>query len=396
MSADSLNRSTAIRPAAAVLIVVLAAWTPSAASAQAPDVTLHLERLGNPGKITYEQDDKTFARNVWALKTFGGRLYVGIGNRDNFGPAPNAGPVDIWSFEPASKRFVKEWTAPDEQVEAFRVIDEQLVVPGNDPMESWQFGNFYRLEKDGWTKYRTIPNGIHNFDMIKFGGVLYAALGTEAGAVVVASDDDGKTWRDYPLLPVVRNFYARAHSFFVINGRLFVSATGLIGARIFVSTKGTFLMMRKSDFFPGLDGRRLLFMHGYTAFRGHGVYIAMERQQQGHPQAVGLFALMDPQNVRALELPVDGQPRAIVVDGGKLFVLTTRRVADGYDHHVFETRDLMEWRAAFRFRTATFARTFEILGGDFYFGLGTGHEEVSPDTGEILRLPAQHALTPAP
>jgi hypothetical protein len=366
-----------------------AAW-PLAARTQPQDRTATLERLGNPGRITYPEADKTFARNVWHLKAFAGRLYIGIGNRDNVGPAPNAGPVDIWYFDPATSRLVRDWTAPDEQVEVFRVIDEQLVVPGNDPMESWELGNFYRLEKDGWTKYRTLPNGIHNFDMIKFDGVLYAALGTESGAVVVASDDNGVTWRAHQLLPVIRGFHARAHSLFVLSGRLYASATGRMGAVVFVLTRDGFRPMRNSDFFPGIDQRRPVFVHGFTPFREQGVYIARERQTQGHPQPVGLFSAANPQNVRRIELAPDILPRDIVADGARLFVLATQRKDEGYVNHVFETGDLLEWREAFHFRTATFARAFEILGGDFYFGLGSHHEDVHPETGELLRLRAQH------
>jgi hypothetical protein len=32
----------------------------------------------------------------------------------------------------------------------------------------------------------------------------------------------------------------------------------------------------------------------------------------------------------------------------------------------------------------------EMFDGDFYFGLGTGYDEVRPETGEILRLAAKH------
>jgi hypothetical protein len=362
---------------------------PSLAFAQAVDVTAHVERLGNPGKLTYPSDEKAFARNVWVLKAFEGRLYVGIGNRDNAAPAANAGPVDIWSFDPG-KGFVKEWTAPDEQVEVFRVIDGQLVVPGNDPREPWELGNFYRLEKDGWKKHRTIPKGVHAFDMIKFGGVLYAALGTEAGAVVVASDDDGTTWREFPLLPVARGYYARAHSFFVLNRRLYVSATGLMGSRTFVLVKGSFLPMRKSDFFPGVDRPHHVFAHAYTPFLGQAVYLGRERVLLGHPRPVGLFAAADAQNVRAVALLAGAVPRDIATESGRLAVLWTMQSRDGYDNHVFETRDLTEWRAAFRFHTSTFVRAMEIFGGDFYFGLGAHPDRVHSDTGEILRLRAQH------
>jgi hypothetical protein len=386
-----LPRSFGLLRLALACAALLAVQAAGVARAQAPDVTEHLEWLGNPGKLSYPADAKTFARNVWHLKAFDGRLYVGIGNRDNAGPAPNAGPVDIWSYRPATGRFVKEWTAPDEQVEIFRVIDGRLVVPGNDPQEPWELGNFYRLEKDGWRKYRTLPNGLHIFDMIKFDGVLYAALGTQAGAVVAASDDDGLSWRTYQLVPVIRGYYARAYSLFVLAGRLYASASSRFGGVIFVFTKGTFLPMRKSDFFPGFERERHLTVQAYTPFRGQGVYIATDRGRSGLGQPVGLFAASNSQDVRPIELPPGAAPRAIVAADARLLVLASRPSGEGYENIVIETRDLVQWREAFRFRTPTFARAFEVLDGDVYFGLGSTQSNVSPQTGEILRLPARHA-----
>ena len=360
--------------------------SPLVGYAQSLDRTSQLERLGNPGKTSYPNAEQTFARNVWCLKAFGDRIYIGIGNSENFGPAPNAGPADIWYFDPATSRLVRDWSAPDEQVEVFRVIEGQLVVPGNDPMESWEFGNFYRLEQDGWKKYRTLPNGLHNFDMIKFGGVLYAALGTEAGAVVAASEDDGMTWRVQPLVPVARGFYSRAHSLFVLSGRLYASATGWMGWQIFGLTRDGFSLIHSSNFFPGVGASRPVFVSAFTSFREQGVYIARERQAQGHPQPVGLYVAANSEAIRTIELMPDVQPRDIAMSSKRLFVLVTRQMTAGYDNHVFETSDLAEWREAFHFRTATFARAFELSGDDFYFGLGTNHNNVHPETGELLRL----------
>jgi hypothetical protein len=42
----------------------------------------------------------------------------------------------------------------------------------------------------------------------------------------------------------------------------------------------------------------------------------------------------------------------------------------------------------FHFKTTAFARSFELLNGDFYFGLGSDNDDVRPETGDILRLAA--------
>jgi len=56
--------------------------------------------------------------------------------------------------------------------------------------------------------------------------------------------------------------------------------------------------------------------------------------------------------------------------------------------HVFATRDLMSFSEVCFFDAGTFARSFEMLEGDFYFGLGCDPELLHPHTGRILRVPA--------
>lgn len=349
----------------------------------------HVERIGNPAKLSYPADDKTFARNAWDLKAFAGRLYVGLGNRDNSEPAPNAGPVDVWFFALERGQFVKEGTLPDEQIETFRVIDGQLVIPGNDPMEPWELGNFYRLDPAGWTKIRTLPSGIHNFDMIKHGEAIYAALGSTYGAVVAASRDGGMTWQEHRLLPNSADYAARSHTFFVVDGLLHVSSTARPGGRIHVFADGAFRPQPGTDFFPGAPRRHLVVAMA-ASFGRAAVYLAAHRIPGKHFTPFGLFVASDARSVRAIDLPQEIVPRDIVVDGDRLLVLGTRKTGGSYENHVFETRDLVAWRDMFHFKTAAFARSFELLNGDFYFGLGSDNDDVRPETGDILRLAARH------
>ena len=50
--------------------------------------------------------------------------------------------------------------------------------------------------------------------------------------------------------------------------------------------------------------------------------------------------------------------------------------------------DLNKWDEVLRFDADTFARSFELLGADFCFGLGCDPELLKDSTGTILRLPA--------
>ena len=82
-------------------------------------------------------------------------------------------------------------------------------------------------------------------------------------------------------------------------------------------------------------------------------------------------------------------PRDVVVDGDRVLVLAQRARDGGYENRVLESRDLRRWTPLFRFTTPTFVRSFEVLDGDFYFGLGSDDDDVRPETGDILRLPAK-------
>lgn len=367
------------------MLALIVTVAPSPGLAQpASDRTASLEHLGNPGRMSYPTEDKAFARNVWDLKAFGGHLYVGLGNRDNSGPAPNAGPVDIWYLETDTGKFIKEWSAPDEQVEVFRVIDGQLVVPGNDPQESWELGNFYRREPRGWQKVRTIPNAVHNFDMIKFGSTLYAALGTEHGAVVAASTDNGATWREHRLQPNAGDFIARAWSFLVVAGRLHVSTYGREGNLVYVLSGENFQIETSRSFYPVSD-RRDVIAQSAVSFLDNSVYLAA-RITASHPMPIGLVVAPKSGDARAVTLPNMALPRDVTVVGDRLFVLGSRRQGPAFVTYVFETRDLSVWRELFYFRSPTFARSFEIVGSDVYFGLGSTNTDVRPQTGDILRV----------
>ena len=64
---------------------------------------------------------------------------------------------------------------------------------------------------------------------------------------------------------------------------------------------------------------------------------------------------------------------------------------------VLETCDFKTSKEVLRFETPTFARSFDLLGGDFYFGLGCeidkhlwSKKDLHPATGEIFRVKAEH------
>lgn len=140
-----------------VSAALLAASLSIAAADSKPDA-VSVRRIGNPFLQTrLNSTDLRYARNVWDMHLWDGRIYLGHGNSSNLGPAVNAGPVDVISYDPATGGFATEFSVDDEQIDKFRVVGGKLHIPGHDPRDPWELGNFYVLEKAGWKKIRRSP-----------------------------------------------------------------------------------------------------------------------------------------------------------------------------------------------------------------------------------------------
>ncbi|UCG58940.1 MAG: hypothetical protein JSU70_05395, partial [Phycisphaerales bacterium] len=129
------------------------------------DVTEHVENIGNPfsemrgsrlrrlyrllTQQKYRPGEWTYARNIWDMHVYDGRIYLGAGNSSDGGPVPNAGPVPIICYDPKREGFVREGTVRDEQIDAYCTHGGRLYIPGHDPMQSWDWGNLYCRQDDG-------------------------------------------------------------------------------------------------------------------------------------------------------------------------------------------------------------------------------------------------------
>ncbi|QUL57177.1 hypothetical protein KDC22_12320 [Paenibacillus tritici] len=69
-------------------------------AAAAPDVSLSVTVLGSPFKKA------PYARNVWDMQLFDGKIYLGHGNSSNNAPSSNAGPVPIYYWDLAQTSFL--------------------------------------------------------------------------------------------------------------------------------------------------------------------------------------------------------------------------------------------------------------------------------------------------
>ena len=102
-----------------------------------------------------------------------------------------------------------------------------------------------------------------------------------------------------------------------------------------------------------------------------------------------LYAAPHVNQARQITLSVDNVlPTDIVIRDNTVYVLAYKRESPNLCINiVYKTDDLQKWTELFRFNHETFARSFEELNGDFYFGMGCEIYSLPDSTGSILKVP---------
>ena len=150
--------------------------------------------IGNPSLTFYPQN--SIARCPWDMIIYKNTLYLGNGDYDK-----NAGPVAVFSYDLSESIWETSAEIPDEEINRFLLLNGELAFTGVDPKEDWSFGNYYTLKEGVWVKNRVLPDAIHNFDLVPFEGMLFAAIGTLAGkSPVLCSTDGGDSFLEVPFV----------------------------------------------------------------------------------------------------------------------------------------------------------------------------------------------------
>jgi hypothetical protein len=138
---------------------------------------------------------------------------------------------DIYVWDQKLGKPAKIGAVQEQGVTYMRQNGKNLYIPGPDAMESWDKANIYRSTDSGqkWTKVRTIPNGVHVWDLCFWRGKLYVSTGSvkkaEGYGAVLESSDDGKTWKEvlaaYP--PDKKKQFARCYVLIPLPDGLYAS-----------------------------------------------------------------------------------------------------------------------------------------------------------------------------
>ena len=165
------------RPARAV---ETAAATSTAAKTVTPVV------LGNP----FLGKKHVYARNVWDMQAFGGKIYLGHGDS-----AANSGNTPIFSLDPRSGKFTNELTTNSEQIDEFFPIDGALYTLNHDPTGAKGYdisASIYKQSGAGWSRLALLPGMVHSYSIARQNGVWYLGGGTATADCVYRSPDAAK------------------------------------------------------------------------------------------------------------------------------------------------------------------------------------------------------------
>lgn len=376
--------------------------------------------LGNP----LRNDGKTGrALNVWDLQVFDGKIYVAGGDTSR-----NAGPINVWAYNPQQKTFIQEAEVPEEAILQYKVIDNQLYIPAADPRGQDRH-KFYRRKLAGdWETFDSNLNLAHVRDLIETDDKLLlvgnSRPATQANKVTqgaVVTDLNQVDFRRVPVnnLPDLGsiNFIGFDWFFTVFNYQEKIYATNAmlrdtgnyIGSiAVFDPQKEEFALdfkLGSQEFIPqanidpqnGKFGIETIYQIWQPkVFQDHLVYTVRsfsvtDRKQlawQLYFNSLGLYikSAMG-ESPQAVVLPHQAVGEDLLLRENELYILANQKNTTGkFTIYIFKTDRLQpqNWQEVLSFSSTNKARSFEYLDRTFYFGLGQDYGEKIGNSGSIL------------
>ena len=317
--------------------------------------------IDNPYKDIYKSGEDIYSRNIWDMQLYNNKIYIGAGNSSNIGPSSNSGRVPIYSLNPSNDKFTYEYTVAEEQVNIFKVYDNTLYIPGHDATQKWDFGNFYTKQYGKWKKYRTIPDALHVYDILKSDNKLYVALGIKNSGAIAISEDNGYSWK------TIIKPSNRIYSLFSLNNKIFINKKDKVIRIKNINNQIIFLTAKKHNDHQSLPKK---------------LFITKENNNK-----------LITKNIK---LPKKYIPRDILIRSNNIFILIST-INDNktevkvlkYRYNIFN-----KYKEIISFKYDTFARSFEEVNGNFYFGMGCeiknpnkwSLKELNQSCGNILKV----------
>jgi len=357
------------------------------------DPNADFAELGVACKLWYGK--KTTPTVPWDIKLWNGRIYRGAGDYDK-----NSGSTPIFAYNIATQSWETPGQTSDESIQRFVEIDNTLYAPGIDPTTSWVWGNYYVLEKNGiWRMVQSIPNGVHNFDMIEFDGKIFAGLGTEVVENTVAVSEDGG--RSYKFLPLYKDGapmdltsyrWSRTYEFTVYNGTLYALISMQMGfgsmTSIYRYEEGKMVYVRNGyDLVGGISTGRN-YWDGKFEFGGASYLTA------GYLYAVTDFSDMDGGKEK-IEMPGKENVSDACLKDGVIYTLCYKEIKDPHTHNrtgyattIYKSTSgkAGSFTQVLTYDYPSMPISFDYDGNHFYIGMGVANGDNAAKSGMVLRV----------
>lgn len=324
-----------------------------------------VELLGNPYADSYSKFKNSYAHIPWDIAVFDNKLFVGSGDYDI-----NSGPVPMKHYDIYEKVWVKDGSVPDEAVMRFVEIGGNLIAAGTDPKGNWKTGNYYIYKNGGWVTKRVIPKSIHNFDMIEFNGLLFAAGGAlSVNNMITVSHDGGETFEPVPFLcesEITDNIQIRVYNLFALKGELYAVFSD---CSIYRYTDSGFVYETHWNGNAGFLSKAVL---------DDALYFVSSR----------LFRTDNIYRGEVIELPGSGTVYDVCAGEGSVYaVASAENENGGYTVSVWQGRGT-DFEKLFEFEYPVSAFSLAVGSDGFYFGMGNYNDAKSgkKNCGDILKV----------
>lgn len=299
--------------------------------------------------------------SIWDLKLFNECLYIGAGDYDNNYTVEQAYRYNI------NKSIWEECgNIPDEQIGRLLDIDGKLIVPGFDPTGDWSLGNYYELENNFFVTHRTIPNGIHNFDIVKYKDCYFYGLGVPSGNLPVVKEDnqvfstvsflnkDGNTLSTNDFREV------RAYDLIVLNDELYA-----------------FIQLDGQKYVYKYNGEEFVYLSDYTrkiVVGGFGYTPMLDKcvlNDTLYFTTGLLYCTTDMKNLKYISPEGIDYVSDVLVYNKELYILcNTKKDSNNYAVEIFKLNDDASFVSVVYIESKFPSMSFEYNGTTFYIGTG--------------------------
>ncbi len=377
------------------------------------------ERIINLGNPLAKDNKADRALNVWDLQVYNSKIYIAGGSTVH-----DAGPINIWAYNPFTHSFNKEYTVDEEAIEHYKVFDNELYIPAADPCQG-DSNKFYRKKlNEKWKLYSSnFLTLAHVRDLIKtntddillVGNNRYADDLTQPATAITS--DNGKSFQGAGIdkVPDPLIDFNWFFSVFSYNNKIYAPSSVLrdyFNVPKIIATYNPKIKkfelddnLTNDEFIPaneigknrGKYGLNIIYrIWNPVEFKSFLVYpvrsysINPDTYQEAYMNSLGFYVKEDMgKTPRAVQFP-DGSSvgEDVLVLNDELYVLANQKISPTkFIIYVYKTdfpaRD-DNWKEVLHFQSTNKARSFEYLDCKFYFGLGQDYGDPIGKSGDIL------------